>query len=333
MEATTSISEMLKFAFGCKVFCSDGEAGTLTHVILDPSSRRLAAIGVKKGFLFGKTLYVPFEGIRSASGERVDLKLSSEEFAQASTNEPTGVVMDSGSIVQNEGTSERGSLSLLAVEPDSGEVNYIVARGIRQGQSLMIRKEYIKQLENKHIATAVPESVFKALPRYRPDSELQKEVEQILFDLTPLHVDFKGMDVRVLDGVLYLDGNISSSLRGDIVRDQALGVEGLLEIKNRLVADDELASDLAAALAHDPRTADLPIGVYPRLGVVRLSGAVRNERQKNTAEVIARSFSGVRDVVNDLSVDPKTSALHVLTASVGSDGTEIVPGKYIRHTK
>ncbi len=112
------------------------------------------------------------------------------------------------------------------------------------------------------------------------------------------------MNIRVLDSVLYLDGNISSSLRSDMVQDQALGVPGLLEIKNHLIGDDQLASDLAMALSRDPRTRDLPIGVYPRLGDVRLSGAVHTAEQKAAATEIARSFPGVRSVNNDCVINP-----------------------------
>src|SRR5207245_772600 len=75
---------------------------------------------------------------------------------------------------------------------------------------------------------------------YRAESVLQREVVEALFGTTPLHIDLKGISARVLDGVLYLDGNISSSLRGDIARDQAIGVSGLLEVKNNLVGDDTL---------------------------------------------------------------------------------------------
>src|SRR5256886_5705722 len=51
-----------------------------------------------------------------------------------------------------------------------------------------------------------------------------------------------------------------------------------------------ISADLAMALGHDPRTRELPIGVYPRLGVVRLSGAVHNNQQKAAAEEIARNL-------------------------------------------
>ena len=155
----------------------------------------------------------------------------------------------------------------------------------------------------------------------------------MLFEFTPLHIDLPGMIIRVLDSVLYLEGNISSSLRGDIVEDQVSGVQGLLEIKNLLVGDDILAGDLAMALGRDERTRDLPIGVYPRLGIVRLSGAVHNAQQKVAAEEIARSFQGVRSVFNDLVIRPNADILNVMASSAGGEAADHIPGKYIRHTK
>jgi len=54
MIKTTLISEMLKFHFGRKIFCADGEDGVLVHVIFDPATRRMTHIGVKQGRLLEK---------------------------------------------------------------------------------------------------------------------------------------------------------------------------------------------------------------------------------------------------------------------------------------
>jgi osmotically-inducible protein OsmY/uncharacterized protein YrrD len=333
MDKTTSISEMQKCIFGTKIFCSDGEEGALTHVCFDPATRRMTHIGVRQGRIFGKTLYVSFNDVEKASGEGVMLRITRDELAAASKEEPTGTLLDSKSVVVRDEGNARGTLSLVAVRPDTGALAYIVVHGLRAGQNTLLLQEYVKKLERDTITASIPEAIYQTLPAYRPDSELQREVEDILFDLTPLHVDFRGMNVRVLDGVLYLDGNISSSLRGDMVRDQALGVQGLLDVENRLVSDDILAGDLAMALSHDPRTHDLPIGVYPRLGVVRLSGAVHTEQQKIDAGEIARAFPGVRSVDNDLVVDPNADILKVMSSSEGGEAGDKIPGKYIRHTK
>ncbi len=333
MDRTASIAAMQKCIFGTKVFCSDGEEGVLTHVCFDPATRRMAYIGIRQGRFFGRTVYVPYNDVVNASGEGVMLRITRDELAAASKEEPAGVLLDSkSSVVRDEGNA-RGTLVLVAARPDTGELAYIVVHRLRAGQNTLLLQEYVKKLERGSIAVSIPEATFQTLPAYRPDGELQREVEDILFDLAPLHVDFRGMHVRVLDGVLYLDGNISSSLRGDMVQDQALGVQGLLDVENHLISDDILAGDLAMVLSHDPRTHNLPIGVYPRLGVVRLSGAVHTAQQKVDAAEIARAFPGVRSVFNDLVVNPHADLLKVMSSSEGGESEDKIPGKYVRHTK
>jgi osmotically-inducible protein OsmY len=333
MENTTSIAEMLKFHFGSKVFCSDGEEGVLTHVAFDRGTRCLTSIGVKLGHLFGKTVYVPFHNVINATGEGVTLSITRADLATASQTAPGDALFDSRSVVQLADSSRRGTLFIIAVQPGTGKLGYIVSYHLRPGMGTLLRQEYITQIDSGHFTVSIPENTLQVLPPYRSDSELQREVEAILFDLTPLHVDFKGMTIRVLDSVLYLVGNISSSLRADVVRDQAMGVQGLLEIENHLVSDDTLAGDLAMALSRDSRTRDLPIGVYPRLGVVRLSGVVHNDQQKMAAEEIAKKFAGVRSVIDGLIVSANAHALNVMASAESGEAADIVPGKYIRHTK
>ncbi len=332
MAKTTLISEMLKFHFGSKIVCTDGEDGDLARVVVDPPTRRLTAIGVKQGRIFGKTVHLPFDSVDNATSDGVRLRVSLADVAAASSGPVEGARLDSKSSVELSGSASRGTLELVAVHPGSGELAYIVTHNLRAGQDTLIRAEYITSLANSQVKVTIPQTTLELLPPYRPDSVLQREVERTLFAVTALHVDLKGITLRVLDGVLYIDGNISSKLRSDMVTDQAMGVEGLLEIKNRLVADDVLQADLARALGDDPRTRDLPIGVYPRLGVVRLSGAVHNNGQKAAAEEIVRNFPGVRSVINDLVVDPRAALLRVMAPSEGGNTEDIVPGKWVRHT-
>jgi osmotically-inducible protein OsmY len=334
MEKPMLISEMYKFHFGSKIFCSDGEDGTLTQVGFATSQPPCVSyIVVHLGRFFGKNVYLPFDTVTAASGDGITLRITRAELAAASKNDLRGSVLDAKAVVECDGIAARGTLALVAVHPESGELAYLVAHHLRSGQDTLLQQQYVTKLSTGRVTVSIPESMLQTLPPYRSDAELQQEVESILFDLTPLHVDFKGMTIHVLDGVLYVDGNISSSLRGDIVQDQASGVQGLLEIKNRLVGDDQLAADLAMALGRDERTHDLPIGVYPRLGNVRLRGSVHNAGQKAAAEEIASNFSGVRSVTNELIVDPNMDMLTVMSASEGSETVDKVPGKYIRHTK
>ena len=333
----TFILETQKFHFGSKIICSDGEEGTLVQVGFDAASRRMTHIGIRQGRFFGKTTYLPYDTVTNATGEGVTLRIAGADVLAASKTAPNAAFLDNKSVVEVGGQGQsamgRGSLLLVAVQPESGVTAYIVAHHLRPGQDTMLSEEYVTNITADRVTVTLPEATFQALPAYRADADLQQEVESALFDLTALHVDYKGMTMRVLDGVLHLDGNISSSLRSDVVQDQAFGVQGLLGIQNNLVGDDTLAADLASALGRDERTRDLPIGVYPKLGVIRLSGAVHTPQQKVAAEEIARSFPNIRGIANTLVIDANADLIHVMSPAEGGEANDLIPGKYIRHTK
>jgi len=331
----SSIIETQKFHFGSKITCSDGEEGILVQIGFNPSTRAMTYIGIRQGRFFGKNVYLPYDTVTNATGEGVTLRVTGAEVLAASKNAPDAVFLDNKSVVEavGQGATGKGSLLLVAVQPVSGVLSYIVAHHLHAGRDTMLSQEYVTSFTADRITVAVPEATFQLLPTYRSDADLQQDVERVLFDITSLHVDLKGMLIRVLDGILYLDGNISSSLRADVVQDQAYGVQGLLGIKNNLVGDDTLAADLASALGRDERTHDLPIGVYPKLGIVRLGGAVHTPQQKAAAEEIARSFPNVRGVTNTLVIDANADAIHVMSPAEGGEANDLIPGKYIRHTK
>lgn len=329
----TIISPMHKFQFGSKITCTDSEYGVLAHIICDPATQHMTHIGVKQRRFLGKTVTVdlPFATITHATSDEVLLNLKSADVATANSIAVEGIQLSSKSIVELTSTASKGSLLLVATHPQDGALAYLVAHHLLPGQDTLLQNTTITTLAPEHITITVADTALDTLPLYRPDRTLQQAIEAIIFDLTLLHVDLKGIIVSVIDSILYLNGNISSTLRADIVMDQVQGTPGLLEIKNNLIGDDRLAGDLALALGRDPRTRDLPIGVYPRLGTVRLSGAVHTSQQKIAAEEIARSFLGVRSIINELSIDPKADLLHIMSATGGNQ--DKVPNKYTRHTQ
>ncbi len=99
MNRTTLISEMLKFHFGSKIFCSDGEDGIMVQVIFDATTRRMTHVGVKQGRFFGKTVYFPFASVVSATGDGVTLSVKRADVAAAKSEEPGGVILDNKSVV------------------------------------------------------------------------------------------------------------------------------------------------------------------------------------------------------------------------------------------
>jgi len=331
MGNTSSISETLKFHFGNKIVCTNGQDGTLSHVLFDASARRLTSLAIRQRHFLGKTIYVPFEKVVKANRNGIWLNASLDELAAFPAVEGPGMSLDIHTPVKS--SAGNGTLMLVAVQATTGVLAYIVTHNLLHGHNILLREPLIASLTPGQISISADEKLLKSLPLYRSDQELQQEVEQIVFDLSFIHIDLKGMNLYVLDGTLFMDGNISSTLRSELLCDQISGVEGLLNIQNNLVGDDTLAADIALALGKDTRTHGLPIGVYPQLGVVRLSGSVLNAQQKATANGIARQFAGVRSVIDDLLVDPSAAMLYVMSAPEGGETKDITPGKFTRHTK
>jgi osmotically-inducible protein OsmY len=335
MQNVTPISVMQKFQFGQKILCSDGHEGTLTQVVFDPASHRMTTLGIGLGYMFKRNVYVPFETVVTVTEDGIALRITRATLAASSPVASVGALLDSESVAEiaNKGViTPRSAIHIIALHPESGELAYLVVHHIRPGQDTLLSGKYVTQITSGCVKVSLLEETLQVLPQYHSDRELQKEVENRLYDLTSFHIDLKGMHIRVLDGVLYLAGNTSSSLRTDIVLDQTMDIEGLLEVKSELIGDDTLASGLAMALGHDSRTHELPIGIYPRLGNVRLSGSVHDEQQKTAAEHITQAYPGVRSVTNTLVVNLKEDMLHAMASAEGGLGEDRIPGKYTRHT-
>ncbi len=324
------VSEMLKFHFGNKITYADGQEGTLTQLLVDSSSKQLTHLVTKQGRFFSKTSVFSFEQVSRATGDGIWLSTTLAQAVAFSDHEHAGVALDQHTVVKT--GSGSGTLAMVAVHPEGGTLAYIVAHNVLAGHDILLGAQDISSLEAGQLVVSTSDEVLRSQPPYRSDSTLQQEVESILFDLGFLHIDLRGMNLRVLDGVLYMEGNISSTLRGELAYDQVSGVSGLLEIKNNLIGDDMLAADIAHALGHDSRTRELPIGVYPQLGFVRLSGSVSTPQQKDATLEIARSFAGVCGVTENLVVDPSAAMLYVMSAPEGGEAKDITPGKFTRHT-
>jgi uncharacterized protein YrrD len=122
MNKTILISEMLKFHFGSKIFCSDGEGGVLAQVIFDPATLSMTNIGVKHGRLFGKSVFLPFDCIISANEAGITLNVKRSDVAAAQSKEQEGAVLTSKSIVEHAESAAKGSMILVAVHPTNGEL-------------------------------------------------------------------------------------------------------------------------------------------------------------------------------------------------------------------
>jgi hyperosmotically inducible periplasmic protein len=71
--------------------------------------------------------------------------------------------------------------------------------------------------------------------------------------------------------------------------------------------DGTIAASIKAGLLDNKATSSMQINVESYKGTVQLSGFVESQEEKDAAGKVAKDVSGVKAVVNSLSVAPKTS--------------------------
>ena len=115
-------------------------------------------------------------------------------------------------------------------------------------------------------------------------------------------MEYDDIDVRVKNGVVFLNGHIVSTTSQSRIENAIRAIPGILEIKNELVLDDELTLEVAALLGKLEHTYECKFFLGVSHGVVSLNGIVNNENVKLLAEKCAASNSNVRGVINNLRI-------------------------------
>jgi hyperosmotically inducible periplasmic protein len=122
-------------------------------------------------------------------------------------------------------------------------------------------------------------------------------------------------DVAVKDGVVTLTGTASSEAQKELTTEYATDIEGVKQVKNELkvtreppprslgqVIDDAPTAQVKAALLTHHSTSALKTKVSTRNGVVTLTGAAKNQTEKDLVTKITNDIKGVKSVVNDMEV-------------------------------
>src|SRR5262245_37395328 len=73
-----------------------------------------------------------------------------------------------------------------------------------------------------------------------------------------------------------------------------------------ILNDADLMATVKTKLAANPDTSAIKIGVDAVDGVITLSGVVPTQKEKDEAERVAKGTAGVRSVVNNITIDPKS---------------------------
>lgn len=315
----TEFAPVAKYRFGGPVHSDDGELGTLEYLAADAASQTLTAIGVKFGF-FGHKCLVPVDQVVEATPDDIRLRLTRAQIEQ-SKDQPGGPVLTSGTSVNLNG-KRIGKLAQLTTNQTTHVLRHIVIDRI--GGDLLAPARAITKIESRQVEVSLPNVTAAQLTPYRPDEELHEEIRMALEDVPRLKVDLPGIDIHVIDGVVWLRGHCASELSRRLTFERVEGIRGISELHNDLISDQILAANVSTALARDPRTATERIGVYPRLGHVFLRGRVRGEAARQAAGEIGRSVHGVVDLHNELIIDPLVTEIPDMAGVTNNE--DLVPG-------
>jgi len=143
----------------------------------------------------------------------------------------------------------------------------------------------------------------------RSDAEISAEVRSAL-DRYP-DLEAQRITVTVQNGVVILSGVVGSYAERANAGTAAWQSTGVADVVNNLAiepamtrTDSEIASEVRIDLAHNLDLTRQKVQVEVQGGVVYLRGSVSSLDQKWQADEVAWWTTGVRDVINELSVDP-----------------------------
>jgi osmotically-inducible protein OsmY len=106
----------------------------------------------------------------------------------------------------------------------------------------------------------------------------------------------------VKDAIVYLNGHVSSLTNLYQAERSLQTIPGLLGVKNHLIPDDRLLTEVSTALGQIESIYDCKFFTGISHGVVFLSGNVDNTNIKLLAEKCAASNPNVRGVINSIRV-------------------------------
>jgi osmotically-inducible protein OsmY len=142
---------------------------------------------------------------------------------------------------------------------------------------------------------------------HRSDADIAAHIHKALRGCTPLHATAPPIQVEVEDGIVTLRGIVRGVALRHAAGQLAAEVVGAESVRNELLDDPSIERAVAQALATHPyaRLITNPVLVKSYHGEVTLTGQVASEIQKMIAESVARTVSGVSEVVNALVVSPE----------------------------
>lgn len=110
------------------------------------------------------------------------------------------------------------------------------------------------------------------------------------------------IEIVAAEGAVALNGRVRTGLLRRMADRLARSSLNGWQLQNNLVADDQMAMDLAARLATDPHTADANVRIEVYFGSVILIGAVQSDAQRAAVLELVRQAPHVVKIEEHLTL-------------------------------
>jgi osmotically-inducible protein OsmY len=137
----------------------------------------------------------------------------------------------------------------------------------------------------------------------KADAAVKEHVERAIWNDDVLRsIEYGEIDVRVKNGIVYLNGHITGTTSQSRIGKAMRAIPGILGIQNNLVLDDKLTNEVAASLGILEHTYACKFFTGVSHGVVSLNGIVSDVNVKSLAEKNVAATPNVRAVINNIHV-------------------------------
>lgn len=289
--------EKRRFAlrFGCPVRFRDRWQGRLSAVEVDDEWEVLNVV-IRRGLLRAASVRLPFSIAREWSDELMGLECGSEEaFAR---KVPPVAAPATALSTRSAVSSELRLRGLIIDKPGRRATHVLLSAGGLLASERAVATEEVSLRGGTLTLAVQPER----LTPYRSDEQLLREVQRALAAHPHLTgEDRRGLRADVVDGAVYLSGNVRSPQGKLWAAAAAASIVGRDEVQDAVADDLQLEIDLGQALDRAGLFRQAQIYVRSALGEVTLSGSAPPGAAADIERIVS-SVPGVRSVTSRFEV-------------------------------
>jgi osmotically-inducible protein OsmY len=291
------------FLLGQAVIFADGVLGRLEGLEMEPDwvpTHLLVRAPGRWPWQAGRLLRLPAEAVTEFRTDETVLGVAStggEVISHGGDSHAEGTLnwLDTSSRfhIAPRAVERHGGRFMGLVVKGDGSVHLIGEVGTLAKRRVLVPAESAAYQNHDFVWLDLKGEPLDSLPAYQPDEYVEKEAWDALRSVPSVgETELRAIHLEVEDGKVLLLGNVAASRIAEAMEEAISQVPSVLGVESRLIADPDVETSVATALAQDPSTQGQRFIVHSRLGRVVLEGQVKPEAARAAVDV-ARQVAGV----------------------------------------